>query len=130
MLSLDGAVWKFSLYRRLLHNNRDDLLQFAYNQPSKKQHRDDYKEYLKLAIIFLGVTVPNFSFKRPRATHYARSLNGENTFLPENMNVRKQKNVLNQNDIELVKTVSFFAEQVYLKPWFTACNAPSATGQI
>ena len=46
------------------------------------------------------------------------------------MNVRKQKNVLNQNDVELVKTVSIFAVQVYLKPWFTACNALSAPGQI
>ena len=55
-----------------LHNDRDDLLQFAYNQLSKKQHRDDYKEYLELAIIFHGGTVPNFSFKRPGAMHYSR----------------------------------------------------------
>ena len=51
----------------VLHNDRDDLLQFFYQQLSKKLHRDDYKEYLELAIIFLGGTVPNFSFKRPGA---------------------------------------------------------------
>ena len=55
-----------------LHNDRDDLFQFAYNQLSKTQHRDDYKKYLELVIIFLGGTVPNFSFKQPGAMHYAR----------------------------------------------------------
>ena len=32
----------------------------------------------------------------------------------------------NQNDIEFVKLVRIFAVQVYLRPRFTACNAPSA----
>ena len=39
---------------------------------------------------------------------------------------RWQINELDQNDIELLKIVSIFALQVYLKPWFTACNAPPA----
>ena len=36
----------------------------------------------------------------------------------------KQINDLDQ--IEILKIVSIFALQVYLKPWFTVCNAPSA----
>ena len=40
--------------------------------------------------------------------------------------LRKQINDLNQNDIKVVKIVSIFALQAYWKPWFTACNAPSA----
>ena len=64
----------------MLHNDRDDLLQFAYNQLSKNQRRDDYKEYLESAIIFLGGTVPTRS-------HALRSLNGKNNLLLENMDV-------------------------------------------
>ena len=52
----------------MLHNDRDDLFQFAYNQLSRKQHRGNYKEYLQLAaIIVLGGSVPKFSFKQPGA---------------------------------------------------------------
>ena len=39
---------------------------------------------------------------------------------------RKQIIDLDQNDNELVKIVSIFALKVYLTPWFTACNVPSA----
>ena len=39
---------------------------------------------------------------------------------------RKQINDLYQNDIELLKIANIFALEVYLKPWFTACNTLSA----
>ena len=57
----------------VLRNDRDIFLQFAYNQLSKKQHHDDYAEYLQLAIISLGGTVSNVSFnclsdQEPRIT--------------------------------------------------------------
>ena len=39
---------------------------------------------------------------------------------------RTRINDHDQNDIELVKIVNILAVQVYLNPWFTACNAPSA----
>ena len=117
--------WSCVKIPSVLHNDRDNLLQFAYNQLSKQQDRDDYKEYLELSIIFLGGTVINFSFKRPGAMHYApwmaKILNCLKIYI-----FHKQINDLDQNDIELVKIVNIFAVKVYLKPWFTACNAPSA----
>ena len=105
----------------MLLNNRNDL-QFACNQLSKTQHHD-YKEYLELAIIFLGGTVHNF-FKRPGAMHYARWM-AKTLYCLKIWMFRKQINDLDQNDIKLITIVSIFALQAYLKPLFTACNAPS-----
>ena len=85
----------------------------------------DYKEYLELAIIFLGGIIPNFSFKRPGATHYACWM-AKILYCLKIWMLHKQIYDLDQNDIDFVKIVSIFALQVYLKPWFTACNVPSA----
>ena len=93
----------------VLQNDLDNLLQFAYNQLPKKQHRDDYKECLELAIIFLGGTVTNFS-KRPGAMHCPRWMAKILYCLKIRM-CRKQMNDLYQNDIELVKIVSILAVQ-------------------
>ena len=63
--------WSCVEYESALHSVWNDLLQIAYNQLSKKQHRDGYKEYLESVIIFFGGTVPYFFFKRLGVMHYA-----------------------------------------------------------
>ena len=95
-------VWSCVVIQSVLHNDRDDLLQCAYNQLSKKQHCDAYKEYLELAIIFLGSPVPNFSFKRPGAMHYAHWM-AKILYCLKIWMFQKQINNLDQNDIELLK---------------------------
>jgi hypothetical protein len=52
---------------------KENLIMFGKNQLRQFQPRDDYKELLKLTIIFLGEKLQNgIFFKVPVSIHYAR----------------------------------------------------------
>jgi len=52
---------------------RDSIVEFALKNLQKRQPRDDYRKFVELAVIFLGVTpVRGVRFQAPGAMHHAR----------------------------------------------------------
>jgi len=62
--------------KRLLHGHlnliKEDVLSFLKNQLLTYEPRNDYKELLLLAILFLGDTDVSTSIRAPSSYHHAR----------------------------------------------------------
>ncbi|KAG0695971.1 hypothetical protein GWK47_026707 [Chionoecetes opilio] len=65
----DGTRTRFAPF---IEEEMKALLDFACSKLSTKSFKDDYREFLELGIIYLGGSVPGFSFKHPGAMHQAR----------------------------------------------------------
>lgn len=58
-----------NLINEKITDNASDIIEFFLNQLNDFQPRDDYKELLELAIIFLGVPKRGVNFRAPGGLH-------------------------------------------------------------
>jgi hypothetical protein len=116
--------WDTPEIRPLLEGERNDLLDFALSKLSVGNFRDDYREYLELVVIFLGGTVPRFTFKQPGAFHHARWMS--KVIYSLKIWLFRGQLSLTKRDLKCVREVSTFAVLVYMKPWFGATDAAAA----
>lgn len=106
-------------------DTKDDILKFAACQLQEQHHRDDYREFLELATIFLGgVPSRGVRFNSPGAMHHARWMSKVLYSLKIFM-FRKQF-TLNAREANGLKDFSIFAVSIYLKAWITAPLPSSA----
>lgn len=108
-----------------LKAKRDDIVKFCQAAlQGDKILRDDYKECIELVLVVLGVTPPNFTFKKPGAYHKARwmahILYGLKIFLFRHQLKRSadQKKRLDR--------FAHFTSFVYIKHWVLASSARDA----
>ena len=105
---------------------KDNLILFANGHLSKQQPRDDYKELLELAIIFVGGTpTSGIKFRKPGAYHRARWM-AKIIYSLKIWMFKPQFNLTKTEEKGLANTCCFVVE-VYLKSWYTApvpCSAP------
>ena len=104
---------------------RESTIEFAINQLEKGQPRDDYREFLELSLIFLGV-VPSgeVRFKLPGPMHHARWMSKVIYSLKTWM-FRAQFYLTKKEEMGL-RDVCIFAVRVYLKAWNTAPESTTA----
>lgn len=87
--------------------------------------RDDNRELLELAYIFLGGSPPNgIKFKLPGAMHHARWL-AKAIYILKIFMFQNQF-LLSRKDIASVRDISIFIVIFYIKAWFEAPSAISA----
>ena len=117
--------WNFEEFRFLLAEEKNILVKFAQSKLAINKYRHDYREFLELALIFLGVSIPDFSFKKPGAFHHARWL-AKIIYCLKIWMFRKQLPSLTKQEVLCVKHVSIFAILIYMKSWFSATDAACA----
>lgn len=95
----------------------DQKMKFIESYLLEKHPRDDYKELLELALLFLGKKNKNFTFKKPGPCHHARWM-GKAIYV--------LKMYLNRNSYNLEDKVSSFFDLcqfivfIYIEAWFTS----------
>lgn len=105
----------------------EDVKEFCLNQLSKPICRGDYKQFLKLIVVFLGgQTNPNAkeTFKQPGATHHARWLSKANYALQ--IFLFKSQFILSNQDRNRLGDVCVFLVRLYVKVWFKSSIATLA----
>lgn len=87
--------------------------------------RDDNKELLELAYIFLGGTPPNgIKFRLPGAMHHARWLS--KAIYSLKIFIFQDQFSLSKKDVASVRNISIFIVTFYIKSWFEAPSAINA----
>lgn len=112
-----------------LRDDKEEILQFCLEYLKKDLARHDYKEFLELAIIFLGGELPKgIVFHSPGAHHHARWMS-KAIYCLKIFIFRKQF-FLTDNTNELkCRDVCIFILKIYIKQWFLATSAISAPYQ-
>lgn len=110
---------------RCVENVADSTILFAEKQLNVYQPRDDYKELLKLTIIFLG-SVPNkgISFRAPAGLHRARWM--AKTIYCFKLFMFKDQFKLTKRELKAITEICVFVVIIYVKYWFQAPVASSA----
>jgi len=95
-----------------------ELIAFIHHQLSVHQPRDDYKELLQLALLFLGELPPQFtSIHAPGAYHRARWMS-KLIYCIKIFLFRSQFNLTPREDSGLCQ-LNVFVVTVYLQHWYT-----------
>ena len=98
---------------------------FATSQLTNHQPRDDYKEFLKLALLFLGVVPPRgVRFLAPVAYYYARWMS--KALYAIKIWLFKGQVKLPAQEKRGMREVSLFVVTVYLEAWFSSPIAAEA----
>lgn len=100
------------------------MVKFASEQLRIKQPRDDYKELLELVIVFLGGTVPGFSFKIPGAFHHARWM--AKAIYCLKIFLFRNEFGMTQCDENGIRDICIFVTTLYIKVWIQAPVAAEA----
>ena len=101
------------------------MIAFAVDQLQKFQQRDDYRELLELAVVFLGgVPVKGISFKSPAGIHRARWM-AKAIYSLKVWMFRSQFTLTKTEEVG-VQNICLFVVKLYLKFWFQAASAVSA----
>lgn len=96
------------------------------NQQLKEDHtRDDYREFLQLALIFLGVDCGNF--RAPGATSHARWM-AKGIYSLKIFLFREQF-ILSARDLDGLRDVCVFLVRIYIRAWIGCTNAITAPNQ-
>jgi len=108
-----------------LESEKDDLIAFISCQLSQFQPRDDYRELLELALIFLGAdTRADVTIHQPGAIHRARWM-AKIIYSLKIFLFRSQFKLTAREHLGLQR-FTVFVMKVYLKAWFTCQCATSA----
>lgn len=103
------------------------IISFAKNQLEEFQPRDDYKELLNLAIIFLGgVPEKGISFRAPAGIHRARWM--AKSIYSLKIYLFRDQFKLTKKEEKSISEICIFTVMVYVKYWFvssSACKAPN-----
>jgi hypothetical protein len=105
--------------------SRNDLVDFIQAQLMGAHPRDDYSEFLELALIFLGGTpVRGIHFRVPGAMHRARWM--AKVIYAIKMWLFRGQFKITKGELKGIRDVVVFAVKTYMKAWFTAPNAVEA----
>lgn len=108
-----------------LHNVQDEVIMFCERQLQNHQPRDDYRELLKLMLIFLGSAPPQGqSFRAPGPMHQARWM-AKAIYSLKVWLFRSQFKLTVRESVGL-RDLNIFLAKVYLKFWFLAPMASKA----
>jgi len=90
------------------------MLLFFYTDQLRKSHnRDDYRELLELAVIFLGGSPPRgISFQYPGAMHHARWMS-KAIYSPKIFVFRKQFK-FKKNEKDSIRSICIFLIRLYV----------------
>ena len=108
-----------------LSDIKDDVIAFCEQQLQDHQPRNDYRELLKLMLIFLGRTPPNWkNFQAPGAMHQARWM-AKAIYSIKVWLFRSQFKLTSRESSGLLR-MNIFLAKVYIKFWFLAPLASKA----
>lgn len=108
-----------------VENIADDAISFVKNQLLEYQPRDDYKELLKLTLIFLGdIPETDISFRAPGGIHRARWM--ANAIYCLKMYLFRNEFKLTESEASSIRDVCIFAVRIYVKYWFVTPSAVCA----
>lgn len=109
----------------IIAKNKDSILEFAIQYIKIGQPRDNYKELLELAIVFIwGIPPREVHLMAPGAMHHARWM-AKAIYALKIWLFQKQFSLTARQERELCN-ICIFAVVIYLKAWFTAPFAASA----
>lgn len=107
-----------------LESEKDDLIAFISCQLSQFQTRDDYRELLELAQIFLGAdTRSDVIIHQPGAIHRARWM--AKIIYSLKIFLFRSQFKLTERELLGLHRFNVFVMKVYLKAWFT-CQCPAS----
>lgn len=124
-VDLDHRFDKHMLDRRLMKNmgeEKEIIIDFAEQQLSIHQPRDDYRELLELTKMFLGTGAG--TFKKPGASSRARWM--AKAIYCIKIWLFRQSFPLTPDEKRGIPVLCCFILKVYLRAWFTAPSATAA----
>ncbi|XP_044580402.1 uncharacterized protein LOC123262280 isoform X2 [Cotesia glomerata] len=107
---------------KVLSEKKDETLDFIESYSLKYLPRNDYREFLELSSIFLGV-IPkdNFTFKHPGAMSHARWMSKVIYCLK--IYIFRGEFKLTPHELTSIRQVCIFIIVIYIKAWFTSPSA-------
>lgn len=106
---------------------REDIINFCTGQLSKKQCRDDYKEFLELVLKFLDAPdAHKIPFRLPGPMHHARFMS-KAIYSLKMFLFRKQS--LMKSEENILRDICIFIVRLYVKFWFGCSHAIKAPNQ-
>ena len=110
---------------RISLHNSDQILEFATGQLSSHQPRDDYRELIELAMIFLGaIPIRGIHFRAPGPMHHARWMS--KAIYSIKVWLFRQKFKLAKKEEKGLREMCCFIVFIHLECWFTAPSAVQA----
>lgn len=107
-----------------LESEKDVLLAFISSQLSQFQPRDDYRELLQLAQLFLGADLrADVTIHQPGALHRARWM--AKLIYSLKIFLFRSQFKLTERELSGLRRFNVFLMKVYLKTWFT-CQCPTS----
>lgn len=106
---------------------RGSMLTFLKNQLLTYQPRDDYRELLNLAILFLGDTEVSTTIHAPGAYHRARWM--AKLIYCFKIYLFRSQFKLTAKELSGLKQFNLFITSVYLQAWYSCPSAASAPRQ-
>lgn len=114
--------------KTMLNDVIKDIKIFCTHHLDQNYSRDDYKEFLELALVFLGGNLPRrITFKAPGAIHHARWM-AKALYSLKIYLFRKQFN-LTKNEEKGLRDICIFLLRLYIRAWFRAPIAVKAPYQ-
>lgn len=108
--------------------NSDNVLRvstFVKQMLDSQHHKDDYKELLKLNLIYLGCLTPDkVSFNTPGAYHYVRFM--AKAIYSFKIFIFRDQYKLTNEERAAVRYTTIFIVLHYVETWFTSPAAPKA----
>lgn len=104
-----------------------EIQEFTIKSLKDMQPREDYKELLQLAVIFLGGSLPNFSFRMPGAFHHARWMS--KAIYSLKIYLFRNQFILADCEVNGIRDICVFIIKIYLKVWIKAPIAAEAPNQ-
>lgn len=103
---------------------RETSKHFCLEYLAKVHIRHDYRELLQLAFIFLGGSIPNFTFRAPGATSQARFMSKAIYCLK--MYIFHAHFKISASQLNGIRNMCIFLVSLYIPYWFRTANAVEA----
>ncbi|XP_053968382.1 uncharacterized protein LOC128869807 [Anastrepha ludens] len=101
---------------------QENIKKFCFDQLTKNQIRDDYKEFLELVLTFLGAGP--FNFRTPGPTSNARWM--AKAIYCLKIFLFRQQFQLTKREANGLRDICIFLIKLYIKPWCRCTNAIAA----
>lgn len=102
----------------------ESIKTFTTEVLTTKLPRDDYKEFLELTLVFIGVIPEKFRFRKPGACHHARWM-AKAIYVLKMYLFREQLSLKKGEDNKL-RQICVFVTTVYVKAWYLSSNSVKA----
>ena len=121
-----GGIEDTTVCVKISPAERDDCKSFCYDQLSQSQNREDYKELLQLALIFLAVEW--YNYHTPDPTSHARWISKAIIYSFKIFLFRDQFS-LTKKETNGLRDICIFLAKLYIKAYFGCTNAIDASLQ-